>query len=557
MSVAPDTERLVVTPPGSPGPWWREMVLYENHLPSFRDGNGDGIGDLPGLIASLDYLAATLGVNAVWVGPFYRSPLLDQGYDVTDHREVDPVFGTLADFDQLVAEAHARNIRVIVDFIPNHTSDQHAWFVESRSSRHNPKRDWYIWADARNGRHYPNNWLSEVSGSAWEWDPRTAQFYLHSHLKEQPDLNWRNPDVRAAQLGVLNYWLDRGVDGFRIDVAHMLMKDPQLRNNPPNPSPVVNPYELQPQEFFTQLHVNDRMHPDLHGALRDIRHVLDAYGGERVAIGEIEAMEWEEWSTFYGAQLDELQLPFAFHLIETPWDARALARRVGELEAAVPSGGWAMIALGNHDRRRLATRLGGPQARVAAVLLLTMRGSPTILYGDELGMADQDVPIERQRDQFGRVGGVCHDPARTPMPWTAGKNGGFSAADAECLWLPVSNDYERINVQAQLADADSILNLYRRLLTLRKQSAALRVGAWRLHDASNEHCLVYVRSADGDRKIVVLNLTHERQSVRITEHGRVVVSTHRQSEGEELDANELSLCGDEGLVIDTYSQRPG
>jgi len=400
------------------------MVLYENHLPSFRDGNGDGIGDLEGLIQSLDYLASTLGVTAIWVGPFYRSPLLDQGFDIADHCDVEPLVGDVDTVSRLVEEAHARGIKVILDYVPNHTSDQHPWFVESRSSRTSPMRDWYVWADAAPGRELPNNWVSEAGGSVWELDAATEQFYLHSYLKEQPDLNWRNPDVRAALLDVLRFWLDRGVDGFRIDVAHMLMKDPQLRDNPPNPDARPNPWDLQHAEFLSQLHVHDRMHPDLHAALREIRAVVEGYDGDRVTIGEIEAMDWDRWARYFGAAADELHPPFAFKLIETAWSAEDLRATIEALEAALPADAWPIFALGNHDRPRLASRLGLARARVAAMLMLTLRGTPTLLYADELGMLDQAVAPERQRDYFGlTAGGVSRDPSRTPMPWDGGPNG--------------------------------------------------------------------------------------------------------------------------------------
>lgn len=541
-------EALVATAPGAT-PWWQEMVLYENHLPSLRDGSGDGIGDLEGLIQSLDYLAHTLGVTAVWVGPFFRSPLLDMGFDITDYLDVEPVFGDLATFDRLISEAHRRDLKIIVDYIPNHTSDQHPWFAESRSSRANPKRDWYVWADAAPGQLYPNNWVSEVSGSVWEWDEPTGQFYLHSHLKEQPDLNWRNPGVRTAMLDVLRFWLDRGVDGFRIDVAHMLMKDPHLRDNPPNPNPEPNPYELQDPEFYSQLHVNDRLHPDLHDVLRSINRILGSYEGDRVAIGEIQALEWDQWAEFYGASLDELHLPFAFQLIETAWRASDFAETIDALEAALPEGAWPILAFGNHDRRRLASRIGRAQARVAAMLLLTLRGSPTILYGDELGMVDQVVPRERQRDYFGLSGGVSHDPTRTPMPWTAGRNGGFSSADPEDLWLPASSDYEMINVESQLADPASSLNLYRRLLALRRGSDALVRGEYRRHAATNEQCFVFTRSTEGECKLVALNLTDKPCELQVIERGVVELSTGSRPTGAEL-RGVLSLAADEGVVVD-------
>jgi alpha-glucosidase len=531
-------------------PWWHEMVLYENHLPSFRDGNGDGIGDLEGLIQSLGYLAGTLGVTAVWVGPFFRSPLLDQGFDITDHQDVDPVFGDMATVDRLIEQAHACGLKIIADYVPNHTSDQHPWFLESRSSRDNPKRDWYVWADAAPGAAYPNNWISEVGGPCWELDRRTGQFYLHSHLPQQPDLNWRNPAVRAAMLGVLRFWLDRGVDGFRIDVAHMLMKDPLLRDNPPNPRPAGNPYELQSPAFFSQLHVNDRLHPDLHGVLRSINRVLASYPGDRVAIGEVEALDWPRWAEFYGPDLDELHLPFAFKLIETPWRADDVAAAIRALEAALPVGAWPILALGNHDRRRLASRIGPAQARVAAMLLLTLRGVASLLYGDELGMVDQAVPRERQRDHFGLAGGVSHDSTRTPMPWTGERNGGFSAAAGEDLWLPVAHGYPAINVVAQRADPGSSLNLYRQLLALRRSSPALRRGSYGEHPAADGRCLVYARTAADDRKLIALNFTGTPCQVTLPEPGVAVLSTVRGKLRERFHGGVLRLGADEGLIID-------
>ncbi|MCC6830289.1 MAG: DUF3459 domain-containing protein [Thermoleophilia bacterium] len=526
------------------------MVLYENHLPSMRDGNGDGIGDLEGLIAALDHLAE-LGVGGVWVGPFFRSPLLDQGFDITDHCDVEPVFGDLATFDRLVAAAHARGIRVIVDYVPNHTSDRHPWFIESRSSRTSPRRDWYVWADAAPGREVPNNWTSEAGGSVWEWDEGSGQFYLHSHLREQPDLNWRNPEVRDAMLDVLRFWLDRGADGFRIDVAHMLMKDPGLRDNPVDPHRGDNPWDIQHPDFAGQLHIHDRMHPDLHEELRRIRAVLDGYDGDRVAIGEIEGMDWDRWARYFGEHLDELHLPFAFRLIETAWEAPALAAVLGELDDALPEGAWPILALGNHDRRRLATRLGRPQARVAAMLLLTARGTPTILYGDELGLVDQDVPVERRRDAFARAtGGVSRDPTRTPMPWNAGPNSGFSPADARDLWLPVCVEYQTLNVEAQRADPRSSLTLYRRLLELRRASAALTAGDWERHAASDDHVLVYARTAGAERCVVALNLTPRARTVDLGETGDLLLSTLLDRDGRAAGPV-IELRADEGVLLRT------
>jgi alpha-glucosidase len=535
--------------------WWREAVIYENHLPSMRDGNGDGIGDLEGLIESLDYLAETLGVDAIWTGPFFRSPLLDQGFDITDHTEVEPIFGDLETFDRLIEQAHARELKIIVDYVPNHTSDQHPWFVASRSSRDDPKRDWYVWADPAPDGGPPNNWTSEAGGSSWELDDATGQYFLHSHLPQQPDLNWRNPELREAMLEVLRFWLRRGADGIRIDVAHMLMKDPEFRDNPLAPAGHGNPYDLQHPDFHSQLHVHDRRHPDTHTVLGEIRSVLDEFG-ERLAIGEIEAMGWAEWAEYFGPDLDGLHLPFAFKLIETPWEAGLLRETIADLEAALPEGAWPILALGNHDRPRLATRLGRPQARVAAFLLLTMRGTPILLYGDELGLVDQPVPRERQRDYFGLTGrGVSRDPTRTPMPWNAGPNGGFAPEGSPRLWLPVSSEYEAINVEAQLGDPSSSLNLYRRLLALRRQSRALRRGSYVVLEAV-DRCLVYERAAAGDRKLAALNLSSEPAEVEIREPGSIRVSTHADRD-QELVPERLQLRADEGVVLDLDSGASG
>ncbi|SDT72631.1 neutral/alkaline non-lysosomal ceramidase N-terminal domain-containing protein [Jiangella sp. DSM 45060] len=524
---------------GADPQWWRGAVVYECHLPSFRDGSGDGIGDLDGLIEGLDYLR-DLGVDAVWTGPFYRSPLLDQGFDVADYLDVEPVFGTLATFDRLIEAAHERGIRVIVDYIPNHTSDQHPWFVASRSSRDDPKRDWYVWRDR------PNNWTSEAGGSVWEYDAPTGQYYLHSHLVEQPDLNWRNPEVRKALLDVLRFWLDRGADGVRIDVAHMLMKDPEFRDNPPAPGGNHNEFDLQHPDFGTQLHVHDRRHPDTFAALAEIRAVADEYAG-RVTIAEIEAMPWADWAEYYAAGM---HLPFPFRLLETHWRADLLRSELEGLYAAMPDGAWPIVALGNHDRVRLATRLGPAQARVAAVLLLTLAATPCLLYADELGLTDQPVPVERQRDYFARThGGVSRDPSRTPLPWTGGVNGGFSSAAEQDLWLPVSHDVARLNVEAQLADPASMLRLYRALARLRHASPALRRGSIAFAGGT-ESVLAYTRVAGGDRKLVLLNLTDRPATTPVAVSGRVVLSTVPGTETPRVVAGEFELAAGEAVVID-------
>ena len=361
-------------------PWWQRGVVYQIYPRSFGDSNGDGIGDLRGIAGHLDYLVA-LGVDALWISPFYPSPMADFGYDVSDYCAVDPAFGTFADFEHLTAAVHARNLKLILDFVPNHSSNEHPWFGQSRISRASPKRDWYIWRDPAPDGGPPNNWLSHFGGGAWEWDAATEQYYLHSFLKEQPDLNWRNPAVRAAMYEVLRFWLDRGVDGFRVDALWLVIKDDRFRDNPHNPA-----YEpgRNSHDRLLPLYTADR--PEIHDVVAEMRSVLDEYDG-RVLIGET-YLPFERLVTYYGRDLRGAHLPFNFALIDTAWNAPALAAAICEYEAALPAGAWPNWVLGNHDKPRIASRVGAAQARVAAMLLLTLRGTPTLYYGDEIGMAD-------------------------------------------------------------------------------------------------------------------------------------------------------------------------
>lgn len=525
-------------------PWWQNGVIYQIYPRSFRDTNGDGTGDLAGVIEKLDYLSETLGVDGIWFSPFYPSPMRDFGYDIANYTDVDPLFGDLTVVDELIREAHARSVRVIIDYVPNHSSDEHSWFRESRSSCDNPKRDWYYWRDPKPDGSPPNNWIEETGGAVWEWDEATEQYYLHSHFASQPDLNWRNPAVRTAMFAVLRFWLDRGVDGFRVDVPHLIMKDPELRDNPVNPRPVANPYDRQHPAFHTQLHLHDRQHPDLHGVFRDMRRLVDSYDGDRVLIGEIEVAPWETWRLYFGEQLDEFHVPFNFQLIETPWDAGAIRASVEALEAALPLGAWPNYVLGNHDRPRLATRYGPEKARVAAMLLLCLRGTPTLYYGDELGMQDTVIPAERLQDPLGR------DGSRTPMPWHAGSHAGFCAADVE-TWLPLAVDHRTINVAGQQADDRSLLNLYRQLLACRKASTPLHQGSYRSLDVGSAECYAFLREADDQRLLVVLNFSSQERTLAVPSFpaGRIVLSTCLDRGGI-VDITGLSLRGDEGMIID-------
>jgi len=546
--------------------WWQTGVVYQIYPRSFKDTTGNGVGDLAGVIEQLDYLTETLDVDAIWLSPFYPSPMADFGYDVSDYTDIHPLFGDLAIFDELVAQAHRRDLHIIVDLVPNHSSDQHPWFLESRSSRDNLKRDWYVWADAKPSslqrRHSdgapdgapPNNWLSVFGGPAWEWDEATGQYYLHSFLKEQPDLNWRNPAVKAAMFDVVRFWLERGVDGFRIDVAHYIMKDPDMRDNPPNPN-AQGSLLRRPREYDTLLHLHDKGHPDVHGVFREFRQLLDGYSAERprFSVGEIHIFDWQKWASYYGEELDELHMPFNFSLMNVAWQARDIRQVVDELEAAIPPGAWPNYVLGNHDHTRIVARYGRAQARVAAMLLLTLRGTPTLYYGDEVGMNDVPIPPELEQDPFGlREPGFGRDSNRTPMQWSPAPNAGFSAPNVRELWLPLASDYEEFNVERQLAEPRSILDLYRRLLRYRKSSPALQWGGYQPVDGAPDACYVFLRHAQGrGRILVVLNFSAEEQRVVLPAlgEGTIAVSTHLDREGA-VSLDELVLREDEGVIIE-------
>lgn len=519
--------------------WWQRGVIYQIYPRSFADSNADGVGDLAGITSRLDYVA-WLGVDAIWISPIYPSPMKDFGYDVSNYRDVHPLFGTLDDLDRLIGAAHKRRLRVLLDFVPNHTSDQHPWFAESRSSKANPRRDWYIWADPRPDGSPPNNWRSVFGGSAWTLDPATGQYFYHAYLPEQPDLNWRNPAVREEMLNTLRFWLDRGVDGFRVDAVRQLCKDDLLRDNPPNLNWRAgdNPYdEVLP------VYTTDR--PETMEIVRLFRRVLDEYPG-RLFVGEL-TLPIERLMRYYGASVgDAIDLPSNFHMIYAPWEAPVLKALIDGYEAALPSHAWPNWVLGNHDQHRIASRVGRPQARVAALLLLTLRGTPTIYYGDELGMVDVPIPPARIRDPFGRnVPGQERDPERTPMQWDGSRFAGFSDVEP---WLPVAADAGSVNVRAQRDAPASMLSLYRRLLRLRRETPALQTGAYVAWPASGQ-VLAFERRLDSQRLLIVLNLAASPASYALNgARGVVLLSASGALEGQPVGGN-LSLGGDEGVVI--------
>jgi alpha-glucosidase len=470
--------------------------------------------------------------------------MADFGYDIADYTDIDPIFGDISDFDELLAAAHARGLKIILDLVPNHSSDEHPWFIESRSSRDNPKRDWYIWRDPAPDGGTPNNWCSEFGGSAWEYDSATRQHYYHAFLAKQPDLNWRNPQVRAAMYDAMRFWLKRGVDGFRIDVIWHLIKDDQFRDNPPNPA--YNP-ERPPHESVIPLYTTDR--PEVHDIIREMRRVTDEFS-ERLLIGEI-YLPIERLVTYYGQDLDGLHLPFNFALLFAPWRASNLARLIEEYEAALPQGGWPNWVLGNHDRPRIAGRLPGDQARIAAMLLLTLRGTPTIYYGDEIGMEQQAIPPERVRDPFEKNVpgiGVGRDGCRTPMQWDATAHAGFSECEP---WLPIGHAYREHNFAVQREDKSSLYNLYRRLIALRHSRLSLSIGDYRPLYVSGE-LLVFVREHEQERMLVALNLGQDPTSFAFESRslaGRMLVSSFGDRDGEVVSKS-LELRGDEGGVVE-------
>ncbi len=500
------------------------------------------MGDLAGITSRLDYVA-DLGATAVWLSPFYPSPMADFGYDVTDYTDVDPLFGDLSAFDRLRDRAHELGLKVIIDWVPNHTSSAHPWFLESRSSRGNPKRDWYTWRDASPDGGPPNNWLADFGGPAWEWDDRTGQYYLHSFLPEQPDLNWRNQDVVEAMHDTLRFWLDRGVDGFRIDAAHYVMKDPELRDNPPRTRKPGVPTKSR-GELDLMEHRHSRGHPDLHEVFAGLRDLADGYEGDRVLIGEIHEYHWPTWSSYYGAQCDELHMLFNFSMLYAPWEASEFRQLVDDLEASLPEGAWPNYVLGNHDEPRMVHRFGAQACRIAAMLLLTLRGTPTIYYGDELGMLEAHIPTDQQRDPWGvRVPGLGRDGCRTPMQWSTRTHAGFSAAEP---WLPVVDPDRRHNVAAASADPSSLLNLYRHLLHLRRREPSLTLGDFSPLQAPSG-VFAYRRSAPDAAPItVLLNFAVESREVEVDE-GTVIARTGPA--GPQPVAGRMTVGGSEGVVI--------
>lgn len=513
--------------------WWKDAVGYAIFPLSFQDSNGDGMGDIQGIINRLDYLR-WLGVELVWLGPLYRSPMVDAGYDIADFGSIDPVFGTLEDFDCLVEQMHRFGMRLVMDFVPNHTSDQHPWFIESRQSRNSAKRDWYIWHDGKPEGGPPNNWIDNTKQTAWTWDPSTQQWYYHLFLNSQPDLNLRNRSVVEAIETGMRFWLDRGVDGFRLDSAMNLFEDVLLRDEP-----LGDELESGPPGWMDHVFTSDR--PETHSLIARFRRLLDQYDS-RVFIGEVQAPLARQMH-YFGINEPMLHMPFNTQIMKTePWEARRIDAAIEQYLQLLPNKAWPNWVLGSHDVPRLASRLGQAQARVASLIMMTLPGTPFIYYGDELGLERSKFDPDDAKDPYERFG-LGRDAERGPMPWDNGLNSGFTTRHP---WLAIADNRSVANVESQMADPLSMLHLHRRLIALRTEHVGLREGgfepAW-----GNDDFLAYYRANGSDRFYVAANLSRIPVSVSLNDRGTVLVSTAMVRRGR-VEGN-IDLEPDEAVLV--------
>jgi alpha-glucosidase len=520
--------------------WHHGAVIYQIYPLSFQDSDGDGKGDLNGILARIDHLS-WLGVTAVWLCPTFRSPMEDFGYDISNYEDIDPIFGSLRNLDELATELHARGIRVLLDLVPNHTSDEHPWFIESRSSRTNSRHDWYMWADARSDGRPPNNWLSRFGGPAWEWESRRQQFYYHSFLKSQPELNLRHPHVRAAIGDVMRFWLRRGIDGFRIDAAGLLAKDQELRDDPQNPEATdrTPPPDRQRRDYSDN-------QPESIDWLAEMRDVAEEFP-ERVLLGEVDNRR-DLLPKFYGSMdRPALHLPLNYLLLEAEWQAERLVQAIANYLRPIPDHGWPVWAIGGQDKPRIVNKYGDDRARAAALLSLTLRGTALFFAGDEIGMHIVSIPSHEARDPFERLVpgyGLNRDVERTPMQWNESLNAGFTTGRP---WLPLADDYQQCNVERQRRDPTSLLHFYRAAIALRRAEPALACGA--LDDLKAEHdVLTFVRGS-GDRRIAVaINTAQETRTTRVARAGCVLLSTNLDRVKESI-RGAIDLRANEGVVV--------
>ena len=530
-------------------PWYQNGVLYQIYPLSFSDSNGDGYGDINGIIDHLDYLSGgeeALGVNAIWLSPMYRSPMKDFGYDISDFRDIDPIFGTLADFDLLVSEIHKRGMKVLMDFVPNHTSDQHPWFQESLESKASAKRDWYIWANPKADGSEPNNWLSRFGGSAWTYDDASDQYYLHTFLSSQPDLNWRNSDVRAEMAAILRFWLGRGVDGFRTDSIYVLIKDAQLRDDPINPDYVEGIND--PADRFLQQHSAGQT--ELLSVLDDICDIV-AVDDDSFLVSEA-YLGIEEMKPLYRAcQRHPIHAPFNFNLMSLPWGANSFGDWIDQYESSLGAQNVPNYVLGNHDRPRLASRVGLERARLLSLLQMTLRGLPVIYYGDELGLQNAVIRPEEAQDPWGiAVAGFDRDIARGPMPWSGGTHNGFSTS---IPWLKSKSVDGRMTVEGENRSPESTLSLYRQLIHLKTTLPSLHYGSYRSIETGNKDIYAFIREYHLNRCVIIINFSEFETIVSSKEEliGRLLSSTHAvDGSDNHVPIKDLNMSGYEARIYE-------
>ncbi|HBF48854.1 alpha-glucosidase family protein [Shewanella frigidimarina] len=500
--------------------WWRGGVIYQIYPRSLMDSNGDGVGDLQGIIAKLDYIAS-LNVDAIWISPFFKSPMKDFGYDISDYLEIDPLFGTMADFDQLIEKAHQLNIKVVIDQVLSHTSDQHHWFEQSRQSRDNDKADWYVWADPKDDGSAPNNWLAIFGGCAWEWEPRRQQYYLHNFLKSQPDVNFHCPQVRQAVLDNVEFWLKKGVDGFRLDAITFCYHDEQLRDNPAKPKDKRQGRGFsEDNPYAYQYHYYNNTRPQTVGFIEELRALINRYPGA-VTLGEVSSEDSLATMAEYTQGDDRLHMAYSFELLTDDFSAAYIRQTVEELEASIGDG-WPCWAIGNHDVKRVASRWGKDSVNPTMVkmlnaMLFSLRGSVCSYQGEELGLTEAPIEFSQLQDPFGIAFWPMfkgRDGCRTPMPWVKeAPNAGFSDATP---WLPIDPLHNNSAVDVQEADQDSILNSYRHFLLWRKQQNILIEGDIQFID-SHADVLAFIRSKDQQRMLVLFNLSAAQQTFDLKE----------------------------------------
>ncbi|ULQ58701.1 alpha-glucosidase [Brucepastera parasyntrophica] len=534
-------------------PWWQTAVFYQIYPRSFKDSGNDGIGDIPGIISKLDYLVS-LGIDALWISPFFKSPMDDFGYDISDYCDIDRIFGTMQDVTLLIEEIHKRGLKVIFDLVINHTSDQHPWFVEARSSPDNPKHDWYIWqprTDRETGkpRPKPNNWIGMFElTNAWRDNDATDEWFLGTFTQHQPEVNWRNPDLKNAMYDVIRFWLDLHVDGFRMDVVNWYIKDEKLRSNPFS-------WRVNPDIF--QKHIYDRNQPETHDICREIRGLTDSYDGSRVLVGEIFVRDVEIAASYQGNGNDELHLAFNMEMLYIRWSARVFAKTIARWYAALPGSGWPNFTFSNHDQPRHATRFGVrnedhqlARMQIIAMLLLTLRGTPFMYYGEEIGMKNVRVPHSEMSDPSGKTFWplpLGRDGQRTPMQWSSAENAGFTESGV-LPWLPIHKNYREVNAEKQQADPGSLWHWYRKLLAIRKTHEELRTGRFSFIKKGKNSVLAFRRAGETGLIECYLNFSNRKKRVGLPVDVQVVLGNFR-GEQEKLPAGRLELAPYEALLV--------